>query len=174
MPSALPARLRRALHRVRTRSTGPGTSWTARVGRRRLGASALVLALLAALVGWAVWPDSQSFRTEDQLLSVRSGPDGTEPVDLDTTLYLPDRASAGQPVPAVLLAHGFGGTKESVRADAEDLAEHGYAVLAYTARGFGRSGGRDPPGQSRLRGTGRLPAARLARRPAGDPYRRRR
>jgi ABC-2 type transport system ATP-binding protein len=111
------------------------------VGRRRLGASALVLALLAALVGWAVWPNSQSFRTENRLISVRSGPGGTEPIDLDTTFYLPNQASAAQPVPAVLLAHGFGGTKDSVRADAEDLAAHGYAVLAYSAQGFGRSGG---------------------------------
>jgi ABC-2 type transport system ATP-binding protein len=73
------------------------------------------------------------------VVTVRSGPAGDEPVDLDTTLYLP--TDRGGPVPAVLLAHGFGGTKESVRADAEDLAGLGYAVLAYTARGFGRSGG---------------------------------
>jgi ABC-2 type transport system ATP-binding protein len=141
MPSALPSRLRRALHRVRTGPTRSSIPWATRLGRRRLGAAALVLVLVAGAVSWAVWPDSQSFRTEDQLLSVRSGPDGTEPVDLDTTLYLPDQASAGRPVPAVLLAHGFGGTKDSVRADAGDLAEHGYAVLTYTARGFGRSGG---------------------------------
>nr|WP_233600309.1 alpha/beta fold hydrolase [Micromonospora sp. M71_S20] len=44
-------------------------------------------------------------------------------------------------MPAVLLAHGFGGTKESVRADAEEFAGRGYAVLTWTARGFGRSGG---------------------------------
>ena len=41
----------------------------------------------------------------------------------------------------MLLAHGFGGTKESVRDDAESLAERGYAVLTWTAQGFGRSGG---------------------------------
>ncbi|MEV4627778.1 alpha/beta fold hydrolase [Micromonospora sp. NPDC049523] len=133
MPSALPSRLRRALHHVRSRAS--------RLGRRRLVASALVIALLATLVGWAVWPEGVSFRTEDQMITVRSGPDGNQPVDLDTTLYLPDGATSGDPVPAVLLPHGFGGTKESVRADAEELAEHGYAVLAYTARGFGRSGG---------------------------------
>ncbi|WP_442932521.1 alpha/beta fold hydrolase [Micromonospora sp. NBC_01699] len=99
------------------------------------------MALLAALVGWAVWPGGDSFRTEDRLINVRSGPDGNQPVDLDTTFYLPDGAGAAARVPAILLPHGFGGTKESVRADAEDLAEHGYAVLAYSARGFGRSGG---------------------------------
>ena len=52
----------------------------------------------------------------------------------------------------MLLAHGFGGTKNSVRADAEALAERGYAVLTWTARGFGRQRRRDPPGQPGLRG----------------------
>ena len=44
-------------------------------------------------------------------------------------------------MPAVLLAHGFGGTKASVATDAKDLTGLGYAVLTWTARGFGRSGG---------------------------------
>ncbi|CAL9417577.1 alpha/beta fold hydrolase [Streptomyces sp. enrichment culture] len=43
--------------------------------------------------------------------------------------------------PAVLLGHGFGGSKDDVRAQAERLARDGYAVLTWTARGFGRSGG---------------------------------
>ncbi|WP_199826609.1 alpha/beta hydrolase, partial [Streptomyces sp. WM4235] len=44
--------------------------------------------------------------------------------------------------PAVLLGHGFGGSKDDVRAKAERLARDGYAVLTWSARGFGRSGGR--------------------------------
>ncbi|CAL9422423.1 alpha/beta fold hydrolase [Streptomyces sp. NPDC095602] len=43
--------------------------------------------------------------------------------------------------PAVLLGHGFGGSKDDVRAQAERLARDGYAVMTWTARGFGRSGG---------------------------------
>jgi ABC-2 type transport system ATP-binding protein len=128
MPSPLPARLRRALPRVR-------------LTRRRVVATSLVVVLLAGLVGWAVWPEQRAYRTSDRLLTVLSGPAGDQPVELDTRFYLPDVASAGRPVPAVLLAHGFGGTKESVRTDAEELADLGYAVLTYTARGFGRSGG---------------------------------
>ena len=58
-------------------------------------------------------------------------------VGLDTTLYLPDAT----PAPAVLLAHGFGGSKTDLDSEARLLAQHGYVVLAYTARGFGRSGG---------------------------------
>ncbi|MEW2380940.1 alpha/beta fold hydrolase [Micromonospora sp. NPDC047707] len=113
----------------------------ARPTRRRAVAAAAVVVLLAAGVAWAVRPQGPDLRTESALLTVRSGPSGDEPVDLDTTLYLPEGASAGAKVPAVLLAHGFGGTKESVRADAEEIAGRGYAVLAWTARGFGRSGG---------------------------------
>ncbi|MFG2063300.1 alpha/beta fold hydrolase [Micromonospora sp. NPDC048871] len=109
-------------------------------GRRAVAASIAVV-LLAAVVVWAAWPDRPGFRTESAMLTVASGPSGDEPVDLDTTLYLPKDAGPDRKVPAVLLAHGFGGTKNSVRTDAEELADRGYAVLTWTARGFGRSGG---------------------------------
>ena len=58
-------------------------------------------------------------------------------VSLDTTVYLP----AVTPAPAVLVAHGFGGSKVSVDADARALAERGYVALAWSARGFGASTG---------------------------------
>ncbi|HEY5248636.1 MAG TPA: alpha/beta fold hydrolase, partial [Dermatophilaceae bacterium] len=48
---------------------------------------------------------------------------------------------ATTPAPAVLLAHGLGGSKTDLDSEARSLAEHGYVVLAYSARGFGRSGG---------------------------------
>ncbi|SCF35971.1 alpha/beta fold hydrolase [Micromonospora mirobrigensis] len=109
--------------------------------RRRVVAASVVVVLLAALLVWLARPEGAGFRTESAPVTVRSGPAGDEPVTLDTTFYLPDGASAGAKVPAVLLAHGFGGTKDSVRSDAEDLVARGYAVLTWTARGFGRSGG---------------------------------
>ncbi|AGL21305.1 ABC transporter related protein [Actinoplanes sp. N902-109] len=98
-----------------------------------------MLVLVAALVTWAALPERHSWTAADQMVTVRSGPAGTEPVTLDTRFYLPkDRAGK---VPAVLLAHGFGGTRASVADDAELLADRGYAVLTWTARGFGRSTG---------------------------------
>ncbi|WP_018831238.1 alpha/beta fold hydrolase [Salinispora tropica] len=110
--------------------------------RRALAAAAVVVVLLAAgVVAGTLRPSEPDLRTEAALVTVRSGPTGDEPVELDTTLYLPPAATADAPVPAVLLGHGFGGTKESVRADAEEFADRGYAVLTWTARGFGRSGG---------------------------------
>ena len=63
--------------------------------------------------------------------------DGAGGVTLDTSLYLP----TSLPAPAILLAHGFAGDKSSVSAQAKSLAESGYVVLAWTARGFGKSTG---------------------------------
>ena len=54
--------------------------------------------------------------------------------------------------------------------DAEDLADLGYAVLTWTARGFGRSGGQIHLEQPGLRGTRRPAAAGLAGRPARDAH----
>ncbi len=110
----------------------------ARPPRRLALTLALVAVLVVGLVTWVARPAEPGYATEDRLLPMESGPDE---VVLDTTFYLPDGASAGDPVPAVLLAHGFGATKHSVAADAADFAEQGYAVLTWTARGFGASGG---------------------------------
>jgi ABC-2 type transport system ATP-binding protein len=75
--------------------------------------------------------------TREAMLDVRDGPGRVEHLRLDTTLYLPQHT----PAPAVLLAHGFGATKRSVDAQARTLAQRGLVVLAWSARGFGRSGG---------------------------------
>ncbi len=73
----------------------------------------------------------------EQRITVPGGPGVAAPVELDTTLYLP----ATTPAPAVLLAHGFGGSKASVDADARELVDRGFVVLTWSARGFGTSGG---------------------------------
>jgi ABC-2 type transport system ATP-binding protein len=115
------------------------TGWRARARavRSRVGILAVVIAALivAASAGLATLDDSPHVRTHAQF--VAATPEGSAPVKLDTTLYLP----AKTPAPAVLLAHGFGGDKHSVAGTAQALAKAGYVVLAYTARGFGDSGG---------------------------------
>ena len=95
---------------------------------------ALVLIVLIA-AGFALAGGDPPIRTRAQF--VPGTPEAGQPVRLDTTLYLP----AHTPAPAVLLAHGLGGTKASVDGEARTLAHKGYVVLAYTARGFGASGG---------------------------------
>lgn len=64
-------------------------------------------------------------------------PDG-KPVTLDASLFT---TKPGVPQPAIILAHGFGGTKADSAPIAQQLARNGYTVLTYTARGFGDSGG---------------------------------
>lgn len=112
---------------------------TARIRRVIAGAAALALVAVAAVV---VWPERAGHRTQDFMITVPTGPGGSERVTLDATLYLPDSASERRPVPAILLAHGFGGSKRSVAEDAADYADLGYAVLTWSAQGFGRSTGR--------------------------------
>src|SRR5664279_2677820 len=73
----------------------------------------------------------------DERVSVGPEANGAK-VQLDTTTFLP--VGPG-PHPAVLLTHGFGGSKDDVVAQARDLADAGYVVLTYSARGFGDSAG---------------------------------
>jgi ABC-2 type transport system ATP-binding protein len=108
---------------------------------RNLVAGGALLALVAGLIAWALWPAQATYTTEARTITVLTGPAGDTAVPLDTTFYRPNSASASRPAAAVLLAHGFGGTKDSVASDAKDLAARGYAVLTWSAEGFGRSGG---------------------------------
>jgi ABC-2 type transport system ATP-binding protein len=107
-------------------------------GRWSLPAVIVVLALAAGVVFWSrSGDDPVPVPTRDAIIDVPDGPDSTKTVQIDTTLYLPQRT----PAPAVLLPHGFGGSKRSVATQAEELARDGFVVLAYSARGFGRSTG---------------------------------
>ncbi len=58
-------------------------------------------------------------------------------VFIDTSIYLPKKT----PAPAILLAHGFGGSKDSVATEAQAFQKRGYVVMTWTARGFGKSTG---------------------------------
>jgi len=73
-----------------------------------------------------------------QMVSTGAEPDGT-PVQLDVSVFTPGTAGRH---PAIVLAHGFGGTKADSASSARLFAADGYVVVTYTARGFGASGGR--------------------------------
>lgn len=95
-------------------------------------AAALVLAGAGTWTAAVASDDTRAVRRSDQVLAV----DGAR---LDTSYVTP--ADTGRH-PAVLLAHGFGGSKDDMRRQADDLARSGYAVLTWSARGFGRSTGK--------------------------------
>ncbi|MGW3424433.1 CocE/NonD family hydrolase [Streptomyces phaeochromogenes] len=111
--------------------------------RRWIAAGAAVVVLAGAGTWSAVASDgAPAVHRTDQLISTGDG------VRIDTSYFTGDGSGRR---PAVLLAHGFGGSKKDVRAQAEDLARDGYAVLTWSARGFGGSNGKiglnDPKGE---------------------------
>ncbi|MGW2044378.1 alpha/beta fold hydrolase [Streptomyces sp. NPDC001858] len=111
--------------------------------RRIISAAAAVVVLAGAGTWTAVASadDTPAVHSADRVMEV----DG---VRLDTSYFT--AGGAGRR-PAVLLGHGFGGSKDDVRGQAEKLARSGYAVLTWSARGFGESTGKiglnDPKGE---------------------------
>ncbi|MEU9382418.1 CocE/NonD family hydrolase [Streptomyces sp. NPDC048279] len=119
----------------------PGLRAPLRRPRRLLSSSPAVV--LAGVGTWTALAsdDPAPVHRSDKVMAV----DG---VRLDTSFFTTPGTGRR---PAVLLAHGFGGSKADTRQEAEDLARQGYAVLTWSARGFGRSTGRiglnDPKGE---------------------------
>ena len=101
-----------------------------------LAAAAAAIAGTVAIVLATSRPAAISVR--DLRIAVVDGPHDNQHVVLDATFFTP---RGGGRVPAILLAHGFGETKDAVRPQAEQLAQAGFAVLTWTARGFGNSTG---------------------------------
>ncbi|MFD5817221.1 alpha/beta fold hydrolase [Streptomyces sp. NPDC127038] len=145
----------------------------ARTTARARGRWAAAAAALVVLAGAGTWTsfasdDAPAVHRSDRVLAMAGG------VRLDTSYFTTGPSSRRRP--AVLLAHGFGGSKADVSGEAEKLARDGYAVLTWSARGFGRSTGKiglnDPKGEvadvSRLVDwLARRPEVRLDK--SGDP-----
>lgn len=101
---------------------------------RRFGSLALTGAALCLVIA----PPASA--APDTSLTIDGGPASatdSSPVQLEADLFLP----TSTPAPAIVLAHGFGGSKDSVITEAEYLVDQGFVVLAYSARGFGSSTG---------------------------------
>ncbi|MFI6107707.1 alpha/beta fold hydrolase [Streptomyces sp. NPDC051310] len=138
---------------------------------RRATAVATAVVLLAGAGTWtAVAADDEpAVHREDTVVDMPGA-------RIDTSFFTASGTGGGGRRPAVLLGHGFGGSKDDVRGQAERLARDGYAVLTWSARGFGASTGRiglnDPAFE--VKDVSRL-VDWLARRPevrldaAGDP-----
>ncbi len=105
---------------------------------RRAQAAVLMLVALSLICpAVPAYAEDQVIETE---LMVPGTPEADgKPVKLDATILTTDPAAAR---PAIVLAHGFGGTKTDSEPTARTLALAGYTVIIYTARGFGASGGR--------------------------------
>ena len=102
----------------------------------------IVLALLLALAtaGQVIGAGSAAAADDVSVETLTVDAAGADDVDLDTSLFVPASAQ-DSPLPAIVIGHGFGGSKDGVAAQAQTLAESGYVVLTYSARGHGASGG---------------------------------
>ncbi|MFE4520073.1 alpha/beta fold hydrolase [Kitasatospora sp. NPDC056783] len=121
---------------------GAWRRWRARgttVRRRVLAGAVALVAVAAAGTATTASGGERAVHQEDRFLSMPETPGSTQQIQLDTSFFT---TPGGGPRPAVLLAHGFGGSKEGERERAEQLARQGYAVLTWSARGFGHSGGK--------------------------------
>ncbi len=92
-----------------------------------------LLAIVAALVLWAAPAQALGTKTGFQTM-----PDGTR---IAYDLYEPDGPAPAGGWPGVIVLHGLGGSKDSVAPIAQAFVSHGYAALAYSARGHGTSTG---------------------------------
>ncbi|MFD6276685.1 alpha/beta fold hydrolase [Streptomyces sp. NPDC060209] len=113
----------------------PTSRWRHRLPRTP-GRWAAVVAALAVLVGAGTWTATAddsvpSVHRQDRMMKMNG-------VSVDTSYFT---SGGNQRRPAVLIGHGFGGSKNDVRAQAEKLAADGYAVMTWSARGFGRTTG---------------------------------
>lgn len=97
-----------------------------------------LIAALAAVSALVVVPEPASAAFTTTRAAIVSF-DGTAIV---YNLFLPETATALDPVPLVMQTHGWGGTgATSPGGVAGRLVDEGYAVVTWDARGFGASGG---------------------------------
>ncbi|MFL5689209.1 MAG: alpha/beta hydrolase family protein, partial [Chloroflexota bacterium] len=92
-----------------------------------------LLLIVAAALLWVA--PAQAFTRET---GTRTMKDGTS---IAYDLYEPDGKAPAGGWPGVVVLHGLGGSKDSMAAIAQVFVSHGYAALAYTARGHGTSTG---------------------------------
>ena len=123
----------------RTQSARCASSKLRKIGRMRAGRVLAALVLTVGLMAGVPVPADAKEQVIETELMVPGTPEADgKPVKLDATILTTDPAT---PRPAIVLAHGFGGTKDDSEPTARTLALAGYTVIIYTARGFGKSGG---------------------------------
>jgi len=100
----------------------------------------LVLLLAVPLPAYADPSPASSNAVVEQVLDVNGPPEpgSAKPVHLDARVFRP---GDDKPAPAILLAHGFGGSWHDMEPMARQLAEAGFLVVVWTSRGLGDSGG---------------------------------
>ena len=73
-------------------------------------------------------------------------------VRMSGTVLYPQAALEGKKLPTVVMSHGWGGTADLLRPQAERFARAGYFVLVFDYRGWGDSDGREVRDESAAAG----------------------
>ena len=107
-------------------------------GRFVIAAVAVVALLAAAITLGATASQPAGVTVRNLRIGVVDGPRDDRHVVLDASFFTP---SGQGRLPAILLGPGFGETKYAVAPEAEYLARAGFAVLTWSPRGTGASGG---------------------------------
>ena len=92
------------------------------------------LSLAAGILNQGVFPSSDLYTTDDDI--VIYGDDG---INLEANIFVPTALNG--PAPAIVFISSWGLNEYEYLTQAGELAEKGYIVLSYTARGFSKSGG---------------------------------
>lgn len=101
----------------------------------------LLVAALCASVLPSVTAARASKPFEERLVKIPASmpDDNGNPIVLDASVSVPLHGTP--PYPAIILNHGFGGSRTSDGGTVHRLADAGYIVLRWSQRGFGQTGG---------------------------------
>src|SRR4051812_1904522 len=96
--------------------------------------------VLAAMLIFPAAASADAVTVKEIPVSIRATQptDSGAPVTLDGGVDIP---SEGCPCPGVIINHGFLGNWKDSGSVARELASHGYVVLRYSSRGFGKTPG---------------------------------
>jgi len=97
----------------------------------------LIELLAVSVVGASPRPDQLPDNVEVRQVTIWS-----EGSRLDGDLYMPRGLESGEKYPAIVMSHGWGGTKKKLQAEAAKFAAAGYITLTFTYRGWGDSEGK--------------------------------
>ena len=98
-----------------------------------------MIRLLLALLCAAAF--GQTAYTPPPEIDCRSADIWSEGTRMSAEVFAP-KSAAGKKLPAILMAHGWGGVKASLRPDAALFAKAGYLVVTFDYRGWGDSDSR--------------------------------
>lgn len=121
-----------------------GSRTLSRMRRRFLPLTTVVpLLVVGLLAGAATAQPGEEWTRTGALLDTVTGPTDDYPVTIDYDLYVPEGASAADPRPAMVVAHGFGNSKSvaEVTTLGAFFAAKGYVVITSSHQGFGGSSG---------------------------------